>query len=95
MEHAIVGTDGRIELPVGIRLAARIQAGQSLPIVMSGGGLTLLVSGIEEVDEDATYTPEFLAGVVEALEDVKQGRGIRHASTDDFLSSLESRTGGQ
>lgn len=88
MERAVVEADGRIRIPDGIRDAAHLEPGQELEIAYAPGQV-MIFNG--EIEQSQLYSTEFLAGLDEALEEARTGRGTFYASTEEFLAALEAR----
>lgn len=81
---------GRVTLPVSARRTLGLTDGSRLEVAVDGSSITLRPAKVVLAEDAWAYTPENLAGIRRALDDVKAGRVYRLSWQD--LEKI-SRTG--
>lgn len=73
-------------LPADVRRKLHLGAGSQLEVAIENDRITLRPARVIPAEDAWAYTPENLAGIRRALEDVRAGRVYRGLTEEDFLS---------
>ncbi len=92
--RAMVDPDGQVSLPAEARTALRLgAAAQDREVeVVTVGGFVLILPADRDPDQAWFWTPEWLAGELEAEADKAAGRQQVFGSDEDFLAALAERS---
>jgi len=74
-----VNSQGRVTLPADVRRKLHIAGGSQLEVGVEGDRVTLRPAHVVPAEDAWAYTPENLAGLRRALENVRAGRVYRVA----------------
>jgi len=80
-----VNAQGRVTLPAEIRKKLRLTGGSQLEVAVESGRITLRPAQVIPAEDAWAYTPENLAGIRRALEDIRAGRVYSGLTEDDLL----------
>lgn len=72
-----VNAQGRVTLPADVRRKLHLGDGSQLEVAIEDDRITLRPAHVIPAEDAWAYTPENLAGIRRALEDVKAGRVYR------------------
>lgn len=91
--RAAIGRDGQVSLPAEARAALRAGAAADVREVdvVTVGGFVLILPADRDADQAWFWTPEWLAGELEAEADKAAGRQQTFGSDEDFLAALADR----
>jgi len=90
--RAAVDPEGHMSLPAEARAALRVDAGADSEVeVVTVGAFVLILPADRDPTQAWFWTPEWLAGELEAEADKAAGRGEVFGSDEDFLTALAER----
>ena len=80
-----VNAQGRVTLPADVRKKLHLGEGSQLEVAVESGRITLRPAQVIPAEDAWAYTPENLAGIRRALEDIRAGRVYSGLTEDDLL----------
>ena len=90
--RAAVHPDGQVSLPAEARAALRVGPSADTEVeVITVGGFVLILPADRDPDQAWFWTPEWLAGELEAEADKAAGRAEVFGTEEDFLTALAER----
>jgi antitoxin PrlF len=90
--RAAVDPDGQMSLPAEARAVLHVDAGGDAEVeVITVGGFVLILPADRHPDQAWFWTPEWLAGELEAEADKAASRSEVFGSDEDFLAALTER----
>lgn len=85
-----VNAQGRLTLPADVRRRLRLREGSQLEVAVEDDRITLRPAQVIPAEDAWAYTPESLAGIRRALEDVRAGR-VYTVTEEDLLKGRSPR----
>ena len=80
-----VNAQGRVTLPADVRRKLRLGEGSQLEVAIEDDRITLRPAQVIPAEDAWAYTPENLAGIRRALEDIRAGRVYTGLTEEDLL----------
>lgn len=82
-------SEGRVLIPDEVRAAAHLEDGQALELIVTSLGILVRPAAPIDPPQAWFWTPEWLAGEIEADLDIAAGRTRRFESTEEFFKALD------
>lgn len=80
-----VNAQGRVTLPADVRRRLHLSDGSQLEVAIEQDRVTLRPAKVIPAEDAWAYTPENLAGIRRALEDIRAGRVYSGLTEEDLL----------